>query len=146
MLFKKVYKELSILLSFTQSLALLFVRVGIAYGFYKPALLKWANIDSTSLWFAKLGFPLPKIMTLLSASVEIVGVVLLTIGLFTRIISLPLMVIMIVAIFIVHISNGFIAGNNGFEIPLYYLLFLSILASHGAGKFSLDYLFFSKRH
>ena len=51
---------------------------------------------------------------------------------------------MIVAIFTVHISNGFAAGNNGFEIPLYYMLFLIIFLSHGAGKFSLDKIFFDK--
>jgi len=51
---------------------------------------------------------------------------------------------MIVAIFTVHISNGFSAGVNGFEIPLYYLLFLGIFLSHGAGKFSIDHLIFKK--
>jgi len=35
-------------------------------------------------------------------------------------------------------------ANNGFEIPLYYLLFLAIFATFGAGKFSLDYLLFGK--
>jgi putative oxidoreductase len=49
---------------------------------------------------------------------------------------------MIVAIFTVHLPNGFNAGNNGFEIPLYYMLFLFIFLSHGAGKFSLDNLIF----
>ena len=77
-------------------------------------------------------------MTLLTASVEIIGVVLLTLGLFTRLISIPLMIIMVVATITVHISNGFSVANNGFEIPLYYFLFLSLLATHGAGKFSLD--------
>ena len=33
-----------------------------------------------------------------------------------------LMIVMLVAIFTVHIGNGFAAGDNGFEIPFYYLL------------------------
>jgi putative oxidoreductase len=57
---------------------------------------------------------------------------------------MPLMVVMFVATLTVHLSNGFSVANNGFEIPLYYFLFLSILASHGAGKFSLDFLIFGK--
>ena len=72
------------------------------------------------------------------------GVVLLVLGLFTRLISLFLAVIMMVAIFTVHWSNGFSAGNNGFEIPLYYLLFSLLFASFGAGKYSLDYFFLER--
>lgn len=49
------------------------------------------------------------------------------------------MVVMIVAITTVHIGNGFLASDNGFEIPLYYLLFLLIFLSHGAGKYSFGY-------
>jgi len=69
---------------------------------------------------------------------------LLLLGFFTRFIAIPTMIIMLVAIFTVHIQNGFSVGNNGFEIPLYYFLFLSILATHGAGKFSIDYTFTKK--
>ena len=32
------------------------------------------------------------------------------------------------------------AGDNGFEIPLYYFLMLFALVVYGSGKFSLDYL------
>ena len=46
------------------------------------------------------------------------------------------------AIFFVHWQHGFSVANNGFEIPLYYLIFLLILATHGAGKYSLDHLLF----
>ncbi len=81
----------------------------------------------------------------LVASLETAGVVLLILGLFTRFIAVPLIVIMIVAIMTVHLHNGFSAGNNGFEIPLYFMLFLFIFFSQGAGRFSLDRLFFDKK-
>lgn len=45
---------------------------------------------------------------------------------------------MIIAIVTVHFGNGFDAGDNGFEIPLYYILMLLTLFSFGAGKYSLD--------
>ena len=70
----------------------------------------------------------------------VLGVILLTLGLGTRIIALPLMFMMLVAIFTTHISNGFAAGDNGFEIPLYYFLILMALMVYGSGKYSLDHL------
>ena len=105
---------------------------------------KWSDIKSVADWFGSIGIPLPTLNAYLAASTELIGVVLLTLGLFTRLISIPLMVIMLVAIIIVHFAHGFAAGDNGFEIPLYYMLFLSIFASYGAGKFSLDHLLFGE--
>jgi len=77
----------------------------------------------------------------MTAIIEILGVGLLALGLFTRLISIPLIVIMLVAIVTVHLPNGFSAGDNGFEIPFYYMLFLMIFTSFGAGKISLDNFF-----
>jgi putative oxidoreductase len=141
---KDFYLELSVLFNYFQSFSLLFVRLVLAYGFYEPALTKWNNFDATTEWFTSLGIPFASLATLLTASIEIIGVVFLVLGLFTRLISLPLMVILLVATLTVHLSNGFSVLSNGFEIPLYYFLFLSLLLSHGAGKFSLDYLIFAR--
>ena len=144
MRFREFYLELSVLLNYLQSFALLFARVALAYGFYEPAMMKWRNFDTTVEWFSSLSIPFASFMTLLTASIEIVGVVFLLVGLFVRFISAPLMFVMIVATLTVHLSNGFSVANNGFEIPLYYFLFLFILATHGAGRFSMDYLIFGK--
>ncbi|MGB1226575.1 MAG: DoxX family protein [Poseidonibacter sp.] len=127
-----------------QSLFLLLARLTIAYGFLDPALNKWNSIDDTASWFGSLGIPFPLLNVYISATVESLGVVLLALGLLTRVISLPLIATMIVAILTVHLGNGFSSGDNGFEIPLYYLLFLGVFASFGAGKFSLDN-YFSKK-
>ncbi|WP_419770887.1 MAG: DoxX family protein [Candidatus Marinarcus sp.] len=127
-----------------QSLALFFARLLVAYGFYEPAINKWHDIQSVAFWFESLGIPAPLLNAYMAATTEIVGVVLLTLGLLTRYISLPLIVVMIVAILTVHLPHGFAAGDNGFEIPLYYMAFLIIFATHGAGKISIDY-FLGKR-
>jgi putative oxidoreductase len=82
----------------------------------------------------------------MAASTELIGVVLLVLGLFTRVISIPLIIIMIVAITTVHLGNGFSAADNGFEIPLYYMIFLLIFLSQGAGKFSLDRKIFGEKN
>ena len=141
---KTFYPTLKNILNQGQSLSLLFARVIIAYGFYDPAMKKWSDIGSVAGWFDSLGIPFPTINAYMAASVELLGVFLLTLGLFTRLISIPLMVIMLVAITTVHLGNGFSAGDNGFEIPLYYMLFLALFASLGAGKLSLDYLLFGE--
>mgnify|MGYP001828004318 FL=1 len=127
-----------------QNIALLLARLTIAYGFYEPAMKKWSDISSVAGWFGSLGIPFPTLNAYMAAGTELLGVILLTLGLFTRLISIPLIIVMIVAITTVHLAHGFSAGDNGFEIPLYYMLFLAIFASFGAGKFSLDHLLFGK--
>jgi putative oxidoreductase len=92
--------------------------------------------------------PLPKLNAFLATGTETAGFVLIFLGLATRLISIPLMVVMIVAITTVHLGNGFEAGNNGFEIPIYYLLMLFSLLITGPGKISLDALitkFYNKK-
>ena len=146
MLFKNIYMEFSRLSEYGKSLALLFARVTVAYGFYEPAMMKWKDIGSVAEWFGSMGIPFPTLNAYMAASTEVLGVVLLTLGLLTRAISIPLIVVMIVAIVTVHLPHGFSAGDNGFEIPLYYMLFLLIFFSQGAGRFSLDRLIFGEKN
>ncbi|MDM5264094.1 DoxX family protein [Sulfurovum sp. XTW-4] len=141
---KGIYPLTINILSKGKDIALLLARLTIAYGFYNPAMQKWSDMSSVASWFGTLGIPFPTLNAYLAASTELLGVVLLTLGLFTRLISLPLIVVMVVAILTVHLGHGFSAGDNGFEIPLYYMLFLAIFASFGAGKFSLDHLLFGE--
>jgi len=141
---KHIYPLTKKILSQGQSLSLLLARLAVAYGFYDPAMQKWSDIKSVADWFGSMGIPFPTLNAYMAASTELLGVVLLTLGLFTRLISIPLMIIMVVAITTVHLAHGFAAGDNGFEIPLYYMLFLAIFASYGAGKFSLDHLLFGE--
>ena len=127
-----------------QSIGLFFARLIIAYGFYEPAIGKWNGIENVAAWFGSMGIPFPLLNAYATATIEMLGVVLLTLGLFTRLISIPLIVIMIVAIVTVHLPHGFSAGENGFEIPLYYMLFLIIFTSFGAGKISIDNFLFKR--
>jgi putative oxidoreductase len=139
---KSIYPMSKNILSSGQSISLFFARIAVAYGFYDPAMQKWSDIGAIATWFGSMGIPFPTLNAYMAASTELLGVILLTLGLFTRLISIPLIVVMVVAIATVHLAHGFSAGDNGFEIPMYYMLFLAIFASFGAGKFSLDYLLF----
>jgi putative oxidoreductase len=142
---KECYAKVEEILDNFRSISLLAVRLILAYGFFEPALKKFANIESVASWFGSLGIPFPTFNAYLAATTELFGVVLLGLGFLTRLISIPLMVVMLVAIFLVHLPHGFSAASNGFEIPFYYLLFLIVLATHGAGKISADYFVFSKK-
>ncbi len=122
-----------------KDLPLLLIRLVLAYGFYSTATMKWQNISGVAEWFESLGIPMPALSTYIAASTEAAGVVLLTLGLATRMISIPLIITMIVAIVTVHLSSGFEAGNNGFEIPLYYMIMLLVLLFNGAGRISADF-------
>lgn len=135
-------------LNFTASLTdlpPLFFRLVLAYGFYVPAMKKLADVNSVAAWFESMHYPAPLLNAYMAAGTEALGVVLLTLGLFTRIITLPLMVVMLVAITTVHLVNGYSCGDNGFEVPFYYLLMLFSLHVTGAGRISLDHLFFKNK-
>ncbi|MBS1740488.1 HvfX family Cu-binding RiPP maturation protein [Elizabethkingia miricola] len=123
-----------------KDISLLFIRLILAYGFFNPAMMKIKDVNSIADWFGSMNIPFPHLNAYLSTGTEVLGVILLTLGLFSRIISIPLIITMIVAIITVHWSNGFEAGNNGFEIPLYYMIMLFALIAFGSGKFSVDYL------
>lgn len=127
-----------------KDLPLLFFRLVLAYGFYGPAMMKWNNIENVAEWFGSIGIPMPTLNAYLAATTEMAGVFLLTLGLATRIISIPLIITMVVAIVTVHLGNGFEASNNGFEIPLYYILILFSLLVNGVGKLSIDNLISKK--
>ncbi|MDM5271852.1 DoxX family protein [Sulfurovum sp. zt1-1] len=136
--------ELRVLFSYPKNIILLAIRLVLAYGFTQPAILKMNNIQETVKWFTDLSIPFPMMIAYLVTGLESVGIILLIIGLFTRFISIFLSMVMLGAIFFVHLPNGFSVANNGVEIPLYYFIFFLLLITYGAGKFSLDCLFFEK--
>ena len=136
----QMYQNATERLNNFKDIPLLFFRLILAYGFWVPATMKWGNIGGIAEWFGSMGIPFPMLNAYMAATTEMAGVILLTLGLATRLISIPLIITMIVAIVTVHLGNGFEAGNNGFEIPLYYILMLFALLINGAGKISFDNL------
>lgn len=134
------YRSIVNKLNSLKDLPLLFARIVLAYGLYIPAMNKINNLSAITDWFGELGIPAPQLSAYLSAGTEASGIVLLSLGLGTRLISIPLIINMVVAIITVHWPNGFDAGNNGFEIPVYYMVMLFTLLIFGPGKSSVDYL------
>ena len=133
-------KKVSQLTEVIKDIPLLIIRLVLAYGFYEPAMMKWKDINAIGDWFKSMDYPLPYFNAYMAGITEVAGFVLLLLGLGTRLISVPLIVVMIVAIFSVHFTNGFSAGSNGYEIPLYYMIMLFTLFVYGSGKISVDHL------
>lgn len=137
---KTVYLKLTEKLDHLNFIPLFLIRLMLAYGFYGTAKEKVGNVSAIAEWFESLKIPAPLLNAYLATYTEVIGVLFLTVGFATRFISIPLIITMIVAIKTVHWENGFNASDNGYEIPLYYILFLLTLLFNGAGKVSVDYL------
>ncbi len=116
----------------------LFFRLILAYGFFMPATQKLQNFSAVVQWFMQIGIPYPTLSAFLSLGTEIVGMICLFLGLFTRLITIPLIFLLGVAITTVHWTHGFACGSDGFEVPLYYVLMLFSLLVVGPGRISLD--------
>ena len=143
---QQAYATFVTFLNKLKSLPLLLIRLVLVVGFFGPAKMKLGNISGIIDWFGSMGMPFPTLNAYLATATESLGVVLLFLGLGTRIISIPLIITMIVAIVTVHLPNGFEAGENGFEIPLYYAIMLFTLVVYGGGKCSLDHFINLKRN
>lgn len=95
---------------------------------------------------SNIRFPDPLgIGTTLSLSLTVFSEVacsaLLILGLFTRFASVPLLVTMLVAVFIVHSADPLISRELG---VLYLAVFISITVL-GPGKYSLDFIIRKKK-
>ncbi len=84
------------------------IRLFLVPIFWMGGIQKYNNFDSIVYWFGpeSLDLPFPTLMAGLATTTEIAGAALLLVGLATRWISIPLIITMIVAIFTVHIDNG----------------------------------------
>jgi len=89
-------------------------------------------------WPAAMGDgPLPPLM-LVAGILEVVGGLLLAVGLFTRPVAFILSGMMAVAYFMAHMPQGFFpAMNNGEAAMLFCWIFLFI-AAYGPGPISID--------
>ncbi|TKB57363.1 HvfX family Cu-binding RiPP maturation protein [Ferrimonas aestuarii] len=98
---------------YLEGLAPLAIRLYLAPIFIQAGYNKFSHFQDTAAWFGNpdwgLGLPAPELMAGLAAGTELIGGVLLIVGLFTRLISIPLMVTMLVAAFAVHWENGWLA-------------------------------------
>src|SRR5262245_40247820 len=123
---------------------LLLARVGFgllmaAHGSQK--LFGWFGgygLTAVSGYFETLGFRPGRPFALAAGTAEVVGGLLLALGLFGPIGPALILSVMIVAAATAHWNHGLFATTNGIEVPLLYSLGVVALALTGPGRFSLD--------
>lgn len=137
-----------------QHIAPLALRLVMGSGFIAHGT---AKLSRGTQGFEKLliqtGVPLAHINAQVVPWLELIGGIALLTGIFVRIISLPLMITMIVAMLTIHIHYGFSSVNTiglktygpefgppGYEINLLYIAGLLAIMIIGAGRFSIDHL------
>jgi putative oxidoreductase len=118
----------------------LFLRLGIGAVFAWHGWLKLdGGVDTYAEFLASLSIPAPEVMAWLQVAAEGIGGLLLIAGLFTRFVTIPLIVVMIGAIWLVKADVGFIVADvTGFELEVSLLSGLLGLLFVGHGRISLD--------
>jgi putative oxidoreductase len=89
-------------------------------------------------FFGSLGVPAAAFFAVVVSTVELVGGLMLVVGLFTHWAGKLLAINMLVAFALVHVHNGFYVNKGGFEFVLVLFAASIALSIMGAGKWSLD--------
>lgn len=123
-------------------LTILRVLVGIifvAHGAQK--LFGWFGgygLAGVAQWMESIGLAPGYLMALMAGSAEFFGGLALIIGLLVRPAAAVLTFTLLVAIFSVHIGNGFFMSDNGYEFALALMAATLALLIEGAGRLSVD--------
>ena len=99
------------------------------------------GLAATSPFFEQLGFRPGRLFAAVASITELVGGILIALGLFGPVGPAMMLSVMIVAAITVHWKSGFFAASNGIELTLLYGAAAVGLALTGPGLFSLDALF-----
>jgi putative oxidoreductase len=130
------------------------LRLIVGYGFMEHGFAKLGRgVDSFADILHAIGTPFPLPMAWATVLVEIFGGFAILIGAFVALASIPMAIVLLVAIFTVHLPYGFSSiklqaitpdgahfGQPGYECDLLYLTALAALVMGGAGPFSVDRL------
>ena len=137
---------------FLNQWAALPLRLIVGYGFIVHG---WAKLsrgpDTFSVVLHTLGVPAPHLLAWLTTLVELAGGFAMLAGAFVALASLPMAVVLLTALYTVHLPYGFFSvklaevsmsgvkfGPVGYEVILLYLAALAALAIGGAGPLSID--------
>ncbi|MDH3589657.1 MAG: DoxX family protein, partial [Gammaproteobacteria bacterium] len=92
------------------------LRLYLAPIFWVAGMNKAGGFDNVVQWFGNadwgLGLPMPWLLAFLATAAEVLGGALLLLGLATRLIAVPLIITMIVAMTTVHWDNGWQAVHD----------------------------------
>ena len=135
------------------------LRLIVGFGFLQHGFAKLGRgPEHFAAILQALGTPAPHLMAWLSILTEIFGGVAILLGAFVPLAAIPMAILLIVAIFTVHLRFGFSAiklldvtaagpqlGPPGYETNLLYLACFAALVLGGSGPLSIDGLRASRR-
>lgn len=130
------------------------VRLIVGYGFMEHGFAKLGRGPyAFATILQAIGVPFPHLMSWVTILVEVLGGLAILVGAFVALASVPMAAVLLVAIFTVHLPNGFTSikllavttagahfGQPGYECDLLYLAGLAALVLGGAGPWALDNL------
>jgi putative oxidoreductase len=97
------------------------------------------GLSGTAGFFSQnLGLEPGLFWAVLVGGTEFFGGLFLAIGLLTRPSAIAITILMAVAVFLVHLGNGFFWGAGGYEYPLFWGLIALAIAMRGGGEMSID--------
>ena len=119
----------------------LFVRgalglVMFVHGLQKIGFIGDGNVTGVLQFLTGLG--IPTFIAYLVIVGELVGGASLILGFATRFCAASIGIIMLGAVLIVHLPNGFFAGNGGYEFHILAIGMSIALVLAGGGKLSVD--------
>lgn len=128
------------------------LRLIIGYGFLAHGLAKLGRgPDHFAGILDAMGVPLPYLASLATIVVEVGGGIAILLGGFVILVSIPMTVVLLVAMFTVHWPYGFSSiklmsvteagaqfGQPGYECDLLYLACIAALVLAGPGPLALD--------
>ena len=131
------------------------LRLIVGFGFLQHGFAKLGRgPEHFAAILQALGTPAPHLMAWVSILTEILGGFAILLGAYVSLAAIPMAILLIVAIFTVHLRFGFSSikllavtaagpqlGPPGYETNLLYLACLAALVLGGPGPFSIDRLF-----
>jgi putative oxidoreductase len=128
------------------------IRLIVGFGFFQHGYAKFARgADNFVGLLHAMGLPFPDLLGWATVVVEMVGGLFILFGALVPVAVVPMIIILLVAIFTVHLPNGFSSiklqsfdaagahfGQPGYETDLLYVAGLLALCIGGAGPLSID--------
>jgi putative oxidoreductase len=131
---------------YNTGLGLLLLRVGLAVIFIGHGSQKLFGafggdgVSGTAVLFESLGVPLPQVMAVVVGIIELGGGILIAVGLLTQVAALLIAIVMLTALMIFHLPQGFFVSPQafGYEFVMMNMFAALTLVFAGPGRLSMD--------